>query len=42
MTLPIARDLARNGIRDMTIALGISGAPMHVLMPKEVPVALAA
>ena len=28
MTLPIARDLARNGIRNMTIAPGIFGTPM--------------
>ena len=30
MTLPIARDLARNGIRNMTIAPGIFGTPKEV------------
>jgi NAD(P)-dependent dehydrogenase (short-subunit alcohol dehydrogenase family) len=42
MTLPIARDLARNGIRNMTIAPGIFGTPMLFGMPKEVREALAA
>jgi NAD(P)-dependent dehydrogenase (short-subunit alcohol dehydrogenase family) len=42
MTLPIARDLARNGIRVMTIAPGIFGTPMMFGMPKEVQDALAA
>ena len=42
MTLPIARDLARNGIRNMTIAPGIFGTPMLFTMPKEVQDALAA
>ena len=42
MTLPIARDLARNGIRNMTIAPGIFGTPMLFTMPKEVQAALAA
>jgi NAD(P)-dependent dehydrogenase (short-subunit alcohol dehydrogenase family) len=42
MTLPIARDLARNGIRNMTIAPGIFGTPMLFSMPKEVRDALAA
>ena len=42
MTLPIARDLARNGIRNMTIAPGIFGTPMMYTMPKEVQEALAA
>ena len=42
MTLPIARDLARNGIRNMTIAPGIFGTPMLFSMPKEVQEALAA
>ncbi len=41
MTLPIARDLARNGIRNMTIAPGIFGTPMLFAMPKEVQDALA-
>jgi NAD(P)-dependent dehydrogenase (short-subunit alcohol dehydrogenase family) len=42
MTLPIARDLARNGIRNMTIAPGIFGTPMLFGMPKEVQDSLAA
>jgi NAD(P)-dependent dehydrogenase (short-subunit alcohol dehydrogenase family) len=42
MTLPIARDLARNGIRNMTIAPGIFGTPMMFGMPKDVQDALAA
>ena len=42
MTLPIARDLARSGIRNMTIAPGIFGTPMLFGMPKEVQDALAA
>ena len=42
MTLPIARDLARNGIRNMTIAPGIFGTPMLFGMPREVQEALAA
>ena len=42
MTLPIARDLARNGIRVMTIAPGIFGTPMLFSMPQEVQNALAA
>src|SRR2546427_1777282 len=42
MTLPVARDLARNGIRNMTIAPGIFGTPMLFSMPKEVQDALAA
>ena len=42
MTLPIARDLARNGILNMTIAPGIFGRPMLFGMPKEVQDALAA
>jgi NAD(P)-dependent dehydrogenase (short-subunit alcohol dehydrogenase family) len=42
MTLPIARDLARDGIRNMTIAPGIFGTPMLFAMPKEVQDALAA
>jgi NAD(P)-dependent dehydrogenase (short-subunit alcohol dehydrogenase family) len=42
MTLPIARDLARNGIRNMTIAPGIFGTPMLFSMPQEVQDALAA
>ena len=42
MTLPIARDLARNGIRNMTIAPGIFGTPMLFGMPQEVQDALSA
>jgi len=42
MTLPIARDLARSGIRNMTIAPGIFGTPMLFGMPKELQDALAA
>jgi NAD(P)-dependent dehydrogenase (short-subunit alcohol dehydrogenase family) len=42
MTLPIARDLARNGIRCVTIAPGIFGTPMMFGMPKDVQDALAA
>ena len=42
MTLPIARDLARNGVRNMTIAPGIFGTPMLFTMPQEVQDALAA
>ena len=42
MTLPIARDLARNGIRNMTIAPGIFGTPMMFTMPKEIQESLAA
>lgn len=42
MTLPIARDLARSGIRNMSIAPGIMGTPMLAAMPQEVQDALAA
>jgi NAD(P)-dependent dehydrogenase (short-subunit alcohol dehydrogenase family) len=42
MTLPIARDLAKSGIRNMTIAPGIFGTPMLFTMPAEVQQALAA
>jgi len=42
MTLPIARDLAKSGIRNMTIAPGIFGTPMLFAMPQEVQDALAA
>lgn len=41
MTLPIARDLARSGIRCMTIAPGIFATPMMYGMPKDVQDALA-
>lgn len=40
MTLPIARDLARSGIRVMTIAPGIFETPMLLGMPQEVQDAL--
>lgn len=42
MTLPIARDLARSGIRNMTIAPGIFGTPMMNAMPQPVQDSLAA
>jgi len=42
MTLPIARDLAKVGIRCVTIAPGIFGTPMIFGMPKEVQESLAA
>ncbi|HEU4622168.1 MAG TPA: 3-hydroxyacyl-CoA dehydrogenase [Burkholderiaceae bacterium] len=40
MTLPIARDLSRHGIRVMTIAPGIFETPMLLNMPQEVQDAL--
>jgi NAD(P)-dependent dehydrogenase (short-subunit alcohol dehydrogenase family) len=42
MMLPIARDLARNGIRCMTIAPGIFGTPMMFGVPQEMQDSLAA
>ena len=42
MTLPIARDLARVGIRNMTIAPGLFATPMMSGMPQAVQDALAA
>jgi len=42
MTLPIARDLSRNGIRVMTIAPGIFGTPMLFGLPQPVQDSLAA
>jgi len=42
MTLPIARDLAKAGIRNVTIAPGIFGTPMMFGMPQEVQDSLAA
>ena len=36
MTLPLARDLARDGIRVMTVAPGLFGTPMMLGMPQEV------
>jgi NAD(P)-dependent dehydrogenase (short-subunit alcohol dehydrogenase family) len=41
MTLPIARDLARNGIRVVTIAPGLFETPMLLGMPAEVQESLA-
>jgi NAD(P)-dependent dehydrogenase (short-subunit alcohol dehydrogenase family) len=41
MTLPIARDLSRDGIRVLTIAPGIFETPMLLGMPKDVQDALA-
>ncbi|OXH84557.1 3-hydroxyacyl-CoA dehydrogenase, partial [Burkholderia multivorans] len=40
MTLPIARELARFGIRVVTIAPGIFATPMMAAMPQEVQDAL--
>jgi len=40
MTLPIARELARSGIRVMTIAPGIMATPMLLAMPPDVQEAL--
>lgn len=42
MTLPIARDLARHGIRNMAIAPGAFGTPMIRSMPDAVQDSLAA
>ncbi len=42
MTLPVARDLARSGIRVMTIAPGIFETPMMAGMPQEVQDSLGA
>lgn len=42
MTLPIARDLARSGIRVCTIAPGIFKTPMMATMPQEVQDSLGA
>ncbi len=42
MTLPMARDLARHGIRVMTIAPGIFETPMLMGMPEAVRLALGA
>ncbi len=41
MTLPLARDLARSGIRVVTIAPGLFETPMLLGMPAEVQAALA-
>ncbi|MFO1284745.1 MAG: 3-hydroxyacyl-CoA dehydrogenase [Burkholderiales bacterium] len=40
MTLPIARELARNGIRVMTIAPGIFETPMMAVLPPDVQASL--
>ncbi|CAN5448625.1 SDR family NAD(P)-dependent oxidoreductase [soil metagenome] len=42
LTLPVARDLSRHGIRVMTIAPGIFETPMLLGMPQEVQDALGA
>ncbi len=42
MTLPVARDLARSGIRVCTIAPGIFRTPMMAAMPQEVQDSLGA
>ena len=42
MTLPVARDLARDGIRVMTIAPGIFKTPMMAGLPEEVQESLGA
>lgn len=42
MTLPIARELARIGVRVMTIAPGLMSTPMLHAMPEEVQESLAA
>ena len=42
MTMAVARDLARNGIRCVTIAPGTFGTPMLFGMPQDVRDALAA
>jgi NAD(P)-dependent dehydrogenase (short-subunit alcohol dehydrogenase family) len=41
MTLPLARDLSRNGIRVMTIAPGLFQTPMAAQVPPEIAEALA-
>ena len=42
MTLPIARDLSRTGIRVMTIAPGVFDTPMLAMLPEEARQAIAA
>ncbi|MEW5851682.1 MAG: 3-hydroxyacyl-CoA dehydrogenase [Myxococcota bacterium] len=42
MTLPVARDLSKNGIRVMTIAPGIFDTPMLALLPDDARAALGA
>lgn len=41
LTLPAARELARFGIRVMTIAPGLIGTPMLLNMPDDVQASLA-
>ncbi len=40
MTLPIARDLSRNGIRVMTIAPGLFDTPLLAALPEEARISL--
>jgi NAD(P)-dependent dehydrogenase (short-subunit alcohol dehydrogenase family) len=40
MTLPIARDLSRNGIRVMTIAPGLFDTPLLAMLPEEARISL--
>jgi NAD(P)-dependent dehydrogenase (short-subunit alcohol dehydrogenase family) len=40
MTLPIARELARSGVRVMAIAPGIMETPMLLSMPQDIQDAL--
>lgn len=40
MTLPIARDLSRNGIRVMTIAPGLFDTPLLAVLPEEARLSL--
>ena len=40
MTLPIARDLSRNGIRVMTIAPGLFDTPLLAMLPEEARLSL--
>lgn len=42
LTLPMARDLARDGVRVMAIAPGIFGTPMVTAMSQEIQDGLAA
>ena len=42
MTLPIARELARYGIRNMTIAPGLFDTPLFSTLPEEARAALGA
>ncbi len=42
MTLPLARDLAKNGVRALAVAPGIFGTPMLSAMPQDVQDSLAA